>query len=110
MSAPNTIQQGTDNGALLVFLHDDEAQAVAKLCKRLSRGRVTQFRLADSKEEARTMMAGVDAIRNVLLEAGFGDLNLARRVAAVRAALAAISPDVDDKTTDLFDQAGRASS
>lgn len=78
MSAPNTIQQGTDRGALLVFLGHDEAQAVAKLCRRLSRGRVTQFRLADDKDEARSMMAGLDAIRNVLLDAGFGDLRGAR--------------------------------
>ena len=74
MTASNTIQQGTDNGALLVFLSNAEAQAVAKLCRRLSRSRVTQYRFADDKDEARTMMAGVDAIRNVLLEAGFGNL------------------------------------
>jgi hypothetical protein len=74
----DTNQQGTQKGALLVILGNDEARAVAKLCKRLSRGRVTQFRLADDKDEARTMMAGLDAIRNVLLNAGFGDLRGAR--------------------------------
>jgi hypothetical protein len=73
MDVPNTSQQGTQKGALLVFLSNDEAHAVAKLCIRLSRGRVTQFRLADSKDEARTMMAGLDAIRNVLVSQGFGD-------------------------------------
>lgn len=109
MTAPNTIQQGTDNGALLVFLRTDEAEAVAKLCKKLSRGRVTQFRLADTKDEARSMMAGLDAIRNVLLEHGFGDLRAARALAHVKPAAPALdAPAIDDQTVDMFDQAGRA--
>jgi hypothetical protein len=114
MTAPNTIQEGTDNGALLVFLRNEEAQAVAKLCTRLSRGRATQFRLADSKDEARTMMAGLDAIRNVLLEHGFGNLKGARALAHVRPAAPAfvkVDPVVDEATGDLFDlyvKAGKA--
>lgn len=109
MTAPNTSQQGTQQGALLVFLRNDEAQAVAKLCNRLSRGRVTQFRLADSKDEARTMMAGLDAIRNVLLEHGHGNLKGARALAHVRtAAPATIADATDVQTVDMFDQAGRA--
>ena len=78
MNVSNSSQQATGNSGLLVFLSNAEAQAVAKLCRRLSRGRVTQYRLADDKEEARTMMSGLDAIRNKLLEGGFGDLRGAR--------------------------------
>lgn len=78
MTAENTSQQGTQEGALLVFLRNDEAQAVAKLCIRLSRSRLTMFRLADDKDDARAMMGGLDQIRNSLLIAGFGDLRGAR--------------------------------
>lgn len=61
---------GGEAGALVVYLREDEAQALAAMACRLSRSKLNQYRVASDKDQARRMASALDAIRESLLASG----------------------------------------